>query len=70
MDRAPKQIAAVTPRPRAGDAALAARLRREIRGEVLFDPASRAQLCRGLQIIYYAETDDGARVYATLVARK
>ena len=32
MDRAPKQVATVTLHPRAGEGALAARLRREIRG--------------------------------------
>jgi len=43
MDRAPRQVVAVKPHPRAGDGALAARLRREIRGEVLFDAASRGR---------------------------
>jgi FAD/FMN-containing dehydrogenase/Fe-S oxidoreductase len=43
VDRAPKHVAAVTLHPRAGDGALAARLRREIRGEVLFDAASRGR---------------------------
>jgi len=43
MDRAPKQVATATRRARAGDSALAARLRREIRGEVLFDAASRGR---------------------------
>ncbi len=43
MDRAPKHVATVTPHPRVGDSALAARLRREIRGEVLFDAASRGR---------------------------
>src|SRR3990170_4820404 len=43
MDRAPKQVATVTLHPRAGEGALAARLRREIQGEVLFDAASRGR---------------------------
>src|SRR5476649_742661 len=41
MDRAPKQV--VTLHPRAGDSALAARLRRELEGEVLFDAFSRGR---------------------------
>src|SRR5476649_467868 len=41
MDRAPKQV--VTLHPRAGDSALAARLRRELEGEILFDAASRGR---------------------------
>ena len=43
MDRAPNQVATVTARAQPGDGALAARLRREIRGEVLFDAASRGR---------------------------
>jgi len=43
MDRASEKTAAVSLHPRAGEGALAARLRREIRGEVLFDAASRGR---------------------------
>src|SRR3989475_9421352 len=43
MDRAPSTVSAVSFHPRSGDSALAARLRREIEGEVLFDPASRGR---------------------------
>ncbi len=43
MDRAPSTVSAVSFHPRAGDSALAARLRREIEGEVLFDAASRGR---------------------------
>ena len=43
MDRASAQISTVTPHPRSGNGALAARLQREIRGEVLFDAASRGR---------------------------
>jgi FAD/FMN-containing dehydrogenase/Fe-S oxidoreductase len=43
MDRAPRQVASATLHPQSGEGALAARLRREIRGEVLFDAASRGR---------------------------
>src|SRR5205809_5406142 len=43
MDRAPSTVSPVSFHPRPGDSALAARLRREIQGEVLFDPASRGR---------------------------
>jgi FAD/FMN-containing dehydrogenase/Fe-S oxidoreductase len=43
MDRAPSTVATVSFHPRSGDSALAARLRREIEGEVLFDAASRGR---------------------------
>jgi len=43
MDRAPSTVSTVSFHPRSGDSALAARLRREIEGEVLFDAASRGR---------------------------
>src|SRR5882672_3006200 len=43
MDRAPSTVSPVSFHPRPGDSALAARLRREIEGEVLFDPARRGR---------------------------
>src|SRR5437879_9154608 len=43
MDRAPSTVSPVSFHPRSGDSALAARLRREIEGEVLFDLASRGR---------------------------
>jgi FAD/FMN-containing dehydrogenase/Fe-S oxidoreductase len=43
MDRAPQPVFTVGFHPKVGDAALAQRLRREIRGEVLFDAASRGR---------------------------
>src|SRR5512142_375878 len=43
MDRAPAQLATVTLHPQSGAGALAARLKREVRGEVLFDAASRGR---------------------------
>ena len=35
-----------------------------------FDPAAGAVVFRGLEIIFCEETDDGTRVFATLIARK
>ncbi|HEY6241350.1 MAG TPA: FAD-binding and (Fe-S)-binding domain-containing protein, partial [Burkholderiales bacterium] len=43
MDRAPSTVSTVSFHPRSGDSALAARLRRELEGEVLFDAASRGR---------------------------
>src|SRR6266852_1239736 len=43
MDRAPSTVSPVSFHLRSVDGALAARLRREIEGEVLFDPASRGR---------------------------
>ena len=43
MDRAPSTVSTVSFHPRAGDSSFAARLRREIEGEVLFDAASRGR---------------------------
>src|SRR5207247_7950449 len=43
MDRAPSTVSPVSFHARSVDSALAARLRREIEGEVLFDPASRGR---------------------------
>ena len=69
MDRAPKHVAAVTPSPRAGDGALAARLRREIRGEVLFDAASRGRYSTDASIyqiepvgVVVPQTEEDARI--------
>src|SRR2546430_10277711 len=43
MDRAPSTVSPVSFHARSVDSALAARLRREVEGEVLFDPASRGR---------------------------
>src|SRR5215471_4052627 len=43
MDRVPASAFKVPLHPRAGDSALAKRLKREIEGEVLFDAASRGR---------------------------
>ncbi len=75
MDRAPKQIATVTPHPRAGDGALAARLRREIRGEVLFDAASRGRYSTDASIyqiepvgVVVPQTEEDARIAIQIAA--
>ena len=43
MDRPPAKVFKISFHPRAGDHALASRLKREIEGEVLFDPPSRGR---------------------------
>src|SRR5207247_7919155 len=43
MDRAPSTVSPVSFHARSVDSALAARRRRDIEGEVLFDPASRGR---------------------------
>jgi FAD/FMN-containing dehydrogenase/Fe-S oxidoreductase len=43
MDRAPSNVSSVSFHPRPGESPLARRLKREIEGEVLFDPASRGR---------------------------
>src|SRR5450759_1288268 len=75
MDRAPKQISTVTVHPRAGDCALAARLRREIRGEVLFDPASRGRYSTDASIyqiepvgVVVPRTEEDARIAIQIAA--
>ena len=67
MDRAPKQV--VTLHPRAGDSALAARMRREQQGEVLFDAASRGRYSTDASIyqiepvgVVVPKTDADARI--------
>jgi FAD/FMN-containing dehydrogenase/Fe-S oxidoreductase len=69
VDRAPKHVAAVTLHPRAGDGAVAARLRREIRGEVLFDAASRGRYSTDASIyqiepvgVVVPQTEEDARI--------
>ena len=75
MDRAPKHISTVTPHPRAGDGALAARLRRELRGEVLFDAASRGRYSTDASIyqiepvgVVVPRTEDDARIAIQIAA--
>jgi FAD/FMN-containing dehydrogenase/Fe-S oxidoreductase len=62
-------VATVTLHPRAGEGALAARLRREIRGEVLFDAASRGRYSTDASIyqiepvgVVVPQTEDDARI--------
>jgi FAD/FMN-containing dehydrogenase/Fe-S oxidoreductase len=75
VDRAPKQAATVTLHPRAGDGALAARLRREIRGEVLFDAASRGRYSTDASIyqiepvgVVVPQTEEDARIAIQIAA--
>ncbi len=75
MDRAPKQVATVTLHPRAGDSALAARLRRELQGEVLFDAASRGRYSTDASIyqiepvgVVVPRTEEDARIAIQIAA--
>jgi FAD/FMN-containing dehydrogenase/Fe-S oxidoreductase len=75
MDSAPKQAATVTLHPRTGDAALAARLAREIRGEVLFDAASRGRYSTDASIyqiepvgVVVPQTEEDARIAIQIAA--
>jgi FAD/FMN-containing dehydrogenase/Fe-S oxidoreductase len=75
MDRAPTHISTVTPRPRAGYNALAARLRREIEGEVLFDAASRGRYSTDASIyqiepvgVVVPRTEEDARIAIQIAA--
>ena len=44
--------------------------RPEFRHAPRLDPAARAGVFSGLEILYWSETDDGTRVFCTLLARK
>ncbi len=44
--------------------------RPESRHAPRLDPARLADVFRGLEILYFSEIDDGARVFGTLLARK
>ncbi len=75
MDRASKQVATVTLHPRAGDGTLAARLRREIRGEVLFDAASRGRYSTDASIyqiepvgVVVPQTEEDVRIAIRIAA--
>jgi len=75
MDRAPGQVATVTLHPRTGDGALAARLRRELRGEVLFDAASRGRYSTDASIyqiepvgVVVPRTEEDARIAIQIAA--
>jgi FAD/FMN-containing dehydrogenase/Fe-S oxidoreductase len=75
VDRAPKQISTVTLHPRTGEGALAARLRREIRGEVLFDAASRGRYSTDASIyqiepvgVVVPQTEEDARIAIQVAA--
>src|SRR5450830_644716 len=77
MDRPPRQNSTVTLHPRAGDGALAARLRREIRGEVLFDAASRGRYSTDASIyqiesvgVVVPQTEQDARIAIQIAAEQ
>ena len=75
MDRAPKDLATAALPPRAGDSALAARLRRELRGEVLFDAASRGRYSTDASIyqiepvgVVVPQSEEDARIAIQIAA--
>jgi FAD/FMN-containing dehydrogenase/Fe-S oxidoreductase len=75
VDRAPKHVVKLTPHPRVGDGALAARLRREIQGEVLFDAASRGRYATDASIyqiepvgVVVPQTEADARIAIQIAA--
>ena len=75
MDRAPAQLATATPRPPLGGGELAARLRREIRGEVLFDAASRGRYATDASIyqiepvgVVVPQSEEDARIAIQIAA--
>jgi FAD/FMN-containing dehydrogenase/Fe-S oxidoreductase len=75
MDRSPAQAATVARHPRTGESALAARLRREIRGDVLFDAASRGRYSTDASIyqiepvgVVVPQTEDDARIAIQVAA--
>ena len=75
MDRAPAQFATVTLHPQLGAGALAARLRREIRGEVLFDAASRGRYATDASIyqiepvgVVVPQSEEDARIAIQIAA--
>ena len=75
MDRAPQQV--VTLHPRAGDSALAARLRRETEAEVLFDAASRGRYSTDASIyqiepvgVVVPKSEEDARIAMQIAAEE
>jgi FAD/FMN-containing dehydrogenase/Fe-S oxidoreductase len=75
MARTAAQIATVTLHPRTGEGALAARLRRAIRGEVLFDAASRGRYSTDASIyqiepvgVVVPQTEEDARIAIQIAA--
>jgi len=75
VDRAPNQVVSARPLVRAGDAALAARLQRELRGEVLFDAASRGRYSTDASIyqiepvgVVVPQTEEDARIAIQIAA--
>src|SRR6266852_7204746 len=77
MDRAPSTVSPVSFHPRSGDSALAARLRRQIEGEVLFDPASRGRYSTDASIyqidpvgVVVPKTERDARIALQIAAEE
>jgi len=75
MDRSSTQSATLTRHPRTGDGGLAARLVREIQGEVLFDAASRGRYSTDASIyqiepvgVVVPRTEDDARIAIQIAA--
>jgi len=75
MDNVSKQVVTIALHPRTGDTALAARLRRELRGEVLFDAASRGRYSTDASIyqiepvgVVVPRTEEDARIAIQIAA--
>ncbi len=77
MDRAPRSVFTVSFHPRIGDSALAARLRRELEGDVLFDAASRGRYSTDASIyqiepvgVVVPKTEEAARIAMQIAAEE
>ena len=77
MDRAPSKVSSLSFHPRAGDRALARRLKREVEGEVLFDAASRGRYSTDASIyqidpvgVVVPKTEQDARVAIQIAAEE
>jgi len=77
MDRAPSTVATASFHPRAGERALAARLEREIEGEVLFDAASRGRYSTDASIyqidpvgVVVPKTEEAAKIALAIAAEE
>ncbi|MCC6473153.1 MAG: FAD-binding protein [Burkholderiales bacterium] len=77
MDRAASAVSTIALHPRAGEAALARRLAREIEGEVLFDAASRGRYSTDASIyqidpigVVVAKTEEDVRIALRIAAEE
>jgi FAD/FMN-containing dehydrogenase/Fe-S oxidoreductase len=77
MDGARPTVSTVSFHPRAGDSSLAARLKREVEGEVLFDAASRGRYSTDASIyqidpvgVVVPRTEDAARTALAIAAEE